>query len=99
MTKTTNVLHEDRKTVFRCQSTTPHPENPRKELSKDNKTRAIIFDNKEDVIRVATAMLSLVDDDKIHNSKTRLHITVNTCKKTDDGYSTTVVLCGVEDED
>jgi hypothetical protein len=91
------IKHEDRKTTFRCQATTPSA-NPTKKVD-DYVTRAIIFDNKEDIVRVATAMLSLVDDDKIHDSKARLHITVNTKKQNDNGFYTTVVLTGVDEED
>ncbi|HUS48913.1 MAG TPA: hypothetical protein VMZ91_02005 [Candidatus Paceibacterota bacterium] len=80
------------KTGFRCHKITPSVGNNRKKLVSDYNSRAIIFKNKADVIRVATAMLSLADTEEMEQEDTTLNITVMTNKHNEHGYSVTVVI-------
>ena len=56
---------------LRCHTMTPSA-NPQKKLVEDYDTVAIVFKDKEDVIRAATAMLALADCDEMNDESTTI---------------------------
>ena len=93
MSKLISVKTMKSRTGFRCYSMGPTPVNPKKEFIKDYDSRSIIFKNKADAIRVATAMLSLADTEEMDDARVNMHITALATKRNEDGYSVTVNLC------
>lgn len=92
MSKLISVKTMKSRTGFRCYGMCPTPVNPKKELIKDYDSRSLIFKNKADVIRVATAMLSLADTEEMEDDRVTMHITAMASKHNEDGYSVTVNL-------
>lgn len=92
--KLTSTKKMTSRTGFRCHAVTPSASNPKKRLVSDYTSRAIIFRDKENVIRVATAMLALADTEKMEQENTTLNLTVMIEKHNEDGYSITVNLDG-----
>jgi hypothetical protein len=56
---------------LRCHTMTPSA-NPQKKLVADYDTVAIVFKDKADVVRAATAMLALADSDEMNDEKTTI---------------------------
>jgi len=92
MSKFISTKKMDSRTGYRCQGICPSADNHRKEMVKDYKSRALIFDNRADAVRVATAMLALADTEQMEDENTKLHVTALTERHNEDGYSVTVLL-------
>jgi hypothetical protein len=75
---------------LRCHSMTPSA-NPQKKLVADYDTVAIVFKDKENAIRVASAILSLALADEMDDDKTTIIVKANRKPMVkEDGHSMTV---------
>ena len=96
----THIKNMKRRMNCKCYDVCPSATNPRKTLIKDYSSRAIIFKDKEDIIKVATAMLVAADTEEIEQENKLLHITVYTKKNPNQngqkGYNVEVSICGTD---
>lgn len=85
--KLDSVKSSSYKTGLRCYKVVPSADNPQKEYVKDYKSREIIFNNKEDVVRAATHMLMLADSEEMKKKGATVNLTVHTNGSGDNGYA------------
>ncbi len=96
MGKLISVRSMTMKTGYKCHDVVPSAINPRKKLVTDYKSRSIIFKDRENIKRVAIAMLSLADSEEMKSGKKALYLTAMVESRSEKGYDMSVVLSGPE---
>ena len=88
--KLDSIKSSSYETKLRCHKVIPSADNPQKERVEDYKSRGIIFNSRDSVVRAATHMLILADSEEMKKEGATINLTVHTSRHNCDGYGLTI---------